>query len=157
MFVHGLLGLPQNVRVVELKQACYGGTAAVQLALGIVARAPRERVLVIAADVARYDVDTAAEPTQGAGAAAILVSADPDLIEIEPAAGSSPPTSTTSGARTTARPRSSTVACRSVPTSTRSSVRGTTSRPRAARPTRTSSASCTTSRSRRWHSRRTGS
>ncbi len=87
VFVHGLLGLPQSVRVVELKQACYGGTAAVQLALGIVARAPHERVLVIAADVARYDVDTAAEPTQGAGAAALLVSADPDLIEIESAAG----------------------------------------------------------------------
>ncbi|QSB23160.1 hydroxymethylglutaryl-CoA synthase [Curtobacterium sp. 24E2] len=87
VFVHGLLGLPKNVRVVELKQACYGGTAAVQLALGIIARAPHERVLVIAADVARYDVDTAAEPTQGAGAAAILMSADPDLIEIEPAAG----------------------------------------------------------------------
>lgn len=87
VFVHGLLGLPQSVRVVELKQACYGGTAAVQLALGIVARAPHERVLVIAADVARYDVDTAAEPTQGAGAAAILVSADPDLVELEPAAG----------------------------------------------------------------------
>ncbi|WP_022904548.1 hydroxymethylglutaryl-CoA synthase [Curtobacterium sp. B8] len=87
VFVHGLLGLPQSVRVVELKQACYGGTAAVQLALGIVARSPQERVLVIAADVARYDVDTAAEPTQGAGAAALLISADPDLIEIEPAAG----------------------------------------------------------------------
>ncbi|MEK6342809.1 MAG: hydroxymethylglutaryl-CoA synthase [Curtobacterium sp.] len=87
VFVHGLLGLPQSVRVVELKQACYGGTAAVQLALGIVARAPHERVLVIAADVARYDVDTAAEPTQGAGAAAVLVTADPDLIEIEPAGG----------------------------------------------------------------------
>ncbi|MCA5922660.1 hydroxymethylglutaryl-CoA synthase [Curtobacterium oceanosedimentum] len=87
VYVHGLLGLPKAVRVVELKQACYGGTAAVQLALGIVARAPRERVLVIAADVARYDVDTPAEPTQGAGAAAMLISADPDLIEIEPAAG----------------------------------------------------------------------
>ncbi|WP_260981127.1 hydroxymethylglutaryl-CoA synthase [Curtobacterium pusillum] len=87
VFVHGLLGLPQNVRVVELKQACYGGTAAVQLALGIVARAPHERVLVIAADVARYDVDTAAEPTQGAGAAAMLIAADPDLIDLEPAAG----------------------------------------------------------------------
>jgi len=44
-------------------------------------------VLVIAADVARYDVDTAAEPTQGAGAVAMLVAADPDLIEIEPLSG----------------------------------------------------------------------
>ena len=72
VFVHGLLGLPQAVRVVELKQACYGGAAALQLALGIIARNPDERVLVIAADVARYDVDTAAEPTQGAGAVAVL-------------------------------------------------------------------------------------
>jgi hydroxymethylglutaryl-CoA synthase len=87
VFVHGLLGLPQAVRVVELKQACYGGAAALQLALGIIARNPDERVLVIAADVARYDVDTAAEPTQGAGAVAVLVSADPDLIEIEPLSG----------------------------------------------------------------------
>jgi hydroxymethylglutaryl-CoA synthase len=49
VYVHGLLGLPRNVRVVELKQACYGGTAAVQMALGIIARDPGERVLVIAA------------------------------------------------------------------------------------------------------------
>jgi hydroxymethylglutaryl-CoA synthase len=87
VFVHGLLGLPRNVRVVELKQACYGGTAAVQMALGIIARDPSERVLVITADVARYDVDTAAEPTQGAGAVAMLIAADPDLIELEPQSG----------------------------------------------------------------------
>jgi len=87
VYVHGLLGLPRNVRVVELKQACYGGTAAVQMALGIIARDPSERVLVIAADVARYDVETAAEPTQGAGAVAMLIAADPDLIELEPRSG----------------------------------------------------------------------
>ncbi|PZF64617.1 hydroxymethylglutaryl-CoA synthase [Curtobacterium sp. MCPF17_047] len=87
VYVHGLLGLPRNVRVVELKQACYGGTAAVQMALGIIARDPSERVLVIAADVARYDVETAAEPTQGAGAVAMLIAADPDLIELEPQSG----------------------------------------------------------------------
>ncbi|WP_255447386.1 hydroxymethylglutaryl-CoA synthase [Schumannella soli] len=84
---HGLLGLPSTARAVELKQACYGGTAALVAALGIVARDPRERVLVIASDVARYDLDSAAEPTQGAGAVAFLVAADPDLIEIEPASG----------------------------------------------------------------------
>lgn len=87
VYVHGLLGLPTACRVVELKQACYGGTAALQAALGIVARDPRERVLVIAADVARYDLDSAAEPTQGAGAVAMLVAASPDLVAIEPASG----------------------------------------------------------------------
>ncbi|MGJ0203637.1 hydroxymethylglutaryl-CoA synthase [Leucobacter sp. gxy201] len=85
--VHKLLGLPNHVRVTEFKQACYGGTAALQAALGIVSRFPEERVLVIAADVARYELDSPGEPTQGAGAVAMLVSADPALVEIERATG----------------------------------------------------------------------
>lgn len=87
VFVHRLLGLPPTVRTVELKQACYGGTAALQTALGIVARDPRERVLVISSDIARYELDSPGEPTQGAAAVAMLVSADPDILEIEPIAG----------------------------------------------------------------------
>jgi hydroxymethylglutaryl-CoA synthase len=85
--VHRLLGLPKQVRVTEFKQACYGGTAALQAAVGIVSRFPDERVLVIASDVARYELDSPGEPTQGAGAVAMLVSADPALVEIERAAG----------------------------------------------------------------------
>jgi len=87
VFAHTLLGLPSTCRAVELKQACYGATAALQSAMGLVARNPGERVLVIASDIARYEVDTAAEPTQGAGAVAFLVTADPALLEIEPAVG----------------------------------------------------------------------
>lgn len=86
-FLHALLGLPTGIRVVELKQACYGATAGLQAAIGLIARDPRERVLVIASDVARYDLDSAGEPTQGAGAVAMLISADPALIEIEAPAG----------------------------------------------------------------------
>ncbi|WP_130839427.1 hydroxymethylglutaryl-CoA synthase [Corynebacterium neomassiliense] len=82
-----LLGLPSNIRVVEMKQACYGGTAALQAAVGIVARSPQERVLVITSDNARYELDSPGEPTQGAGAVAFLVSADPAVLEIEPASG----------------------------------------------------------------------
>ncbi|WP_449277248.1 hydroxymethylglutaryl-CoA synthase [Leucobacter sp. GX24907] len=84
---HRLLGLPSNVRVTEFKQACYGGTAALQAAVGIVSRAPGERVLVIMSDVARYELDSPGEPTQGAGAVALLVAAEPALVEIEPASG----------------------------------------------------------------------
>src|SRR5699024_4805910 len=87
LFVHELLGLPRTMRVAEFKQACYGATAALQSALGIVARNPRERVLVIASDVARYELDTPGEPTQGAGAVAMLVAADPALLAIEPVSG----------------------------------------------------------------------
>lgn len=87
LFVQALLDLSSHMRIIETKQACYAGTAALQMALGIVARNPRERVLVIASDVARYAVDTAGEPTQGAGAVAMLVGADPALLEVEPISG----------------------------------------------------------------------
>ncbi len=87
VIAHGLLALPEQVRTVELKQACYAGAAAVQSAIGIVSRRPQERVLVITGDVARYELGSSGEPTQGAGAVAMLVSADPGLVEIEPVSG----------------------------------------------------------------------
>ena len=87
VWIHQLLGLPSGVRVVELKQACYSATAALQAAIGIIGRSPGEKVLVVAADVARYELDTSGEPTQGAGAVAMLISANPRLIEIEPVSG----------------------------------------------------------------------
>lgn len=85
--VQRLLGLPGQVRVVEMKQACYGGTAALQAAVGIVSRNPNERVLIITSDIARYQLDSPGEPTQGAGAVAMLISAHPALVEIEATAG----------------------------------------------------------------------
>lgn len=87
VYLHRLLGLAPNVRVVELKQACYSGTAALQFATALVARNPQEKVLVVTSDIARYEIGSAAEATQGAGAAAFMVTADPALLEIEPAAG----------------------------------------------------------------------
>lgn len=87
VYVHRLLGLPANVRTVELKQACYSGTAALQFAAALVARNPGERVLVVTTDIARYELGSAAEPTQGAGAAAFTVTADPALLALDAAAG----------------------------------------------------------------------
>ncbi|MDN6173483.1 MAG: hydroxymethylglutaryl-CoA synthase, partial [Yaniella sp.] len=87
VYLHELLGLPANVRSVELKQACYSGTAALQMAVNAIARTPEEQILVITSDVARYALDTGGEPTQGAGAVAMLVTANPNLVEIEPGSG----------------------------------------------------------------------
>lgn len=87
VFLHGLLDLPGNCRVVELKEACYSATAALQFAAGMVMRKPHEKVLVIASDIARYELDSSGEPTQGSGAVAMLVTANPALFEIEPATG----------------------------------------------------------------------
>ncbi|MEM7295799.1 MAG: hydroxymethylglutaryl-CoA synthase [Pseudomonadota bacterium] len=87
IYVHRLLGLHPNCRIVELKQACYSGTAALQMACGLVARAPGAKVLVIASDVSRYDLDSSAEATQGCGAVAMLVSAEPKVMSIDPVSG----------------------------------------------------------------------
>ncbi len=87
VYAHALLGLPDNCRHVELKHACYGATAALQMALGLVARKPGRKVLIIASDVARYDLESSAEATQGAGAVAMLITANPRILEIEPTSG----------------------------------------------------------------------
>lgn len=87
LYLLSLLDLPSSIRVVELKQACYSGTAAIQFAAAMVAREPGSRVLVIATDIARYDLDTAAEATQGAAAVAMLISADPAMLQLSPISG----------------------------------------------------------------------
>jgi hydroxymethylglutaryl-CoA synthase len=87
VYVHRLLGLTPNCRVVELKQACYSATAAIQMACALVARQPETKVLVIASDVARYDLGTSGEATQGCGAVAMLITANPRLIELDPEVG----------------------------------------------------------------------
>ncbi|MET9258097.1 hydroxymethylglutaryl-CoA synthase [Streptomyces sp. NPDC048182] len=87
VWVHSLLGLPSATRVVELKQACYGATAALQFAIGLIRRDPAQQVLVIAADVSKYDLDSPGEATQGAAAVAMLVSQDPALVRIEDPSG----------------------------------------------------------------------
>lgn len=75
-FLHGLLGMNRSCRVFEVKQACYGGMAALQTACALIAASPRPgaRALVIGADVASPMRGTYMEPSQGAGAVALLVS-----------------------------------------------------------------------------------
>ncbi|KFG71556.1 hydroxymethylglutaryl-CoA synthase [Streptomyces mutabilis] len=87
VYVHSLLGLPSATRVVELKQACYGATAAVQFAIGLVHRDPAQQVLVIASDVSKYELDSPGEATQGAAAVALLVGTDPALVRIDGPSG----------------------------------------------------------------------
>lgn len=87
VYVHRLLGLAENCRVVELKQACYSATAAIQMACALVAREPHKRVLVIASDIARYELDTPGEATQGCGAVAMMITANPRVLEIDPEVG----------------------------------------------------------------------
>lgn len=87
IYVHDLLGLPPHCRIVELKQACYSGTAALQLALPYLRENQNKKILVIAADIARYGLHTPGESSQGAGAIAFVLSANPRILAIEPEYG----------------------------------------------------------------------
>lgn len=83
IYVKTLLELDDFVRTIEFKEACYAGTAAIQAAKGLVSANPDEQVLVIAADIARYGLNTPGEVTQGGGAVAMLVKANPRILTIE--------------------------------------------------------------------------
>ncbi|WP_347131037.1 hydroxymethylglutaryl-CoA synthase [Lactiplantibacillus plantarum] len=80
IYVAKLLGLSQRVRTIEMKEACYAATAGVQLAQDHVRVHPDKKALVIGSDVARYGLNTPGEPTQGGGAVAMLISADPKVL-----------------------------------------------------------------------------
>lgn len=82
LYIHKLLNLSAWVRCVEVKEACYGGTAALIMARDYVLAHSGAQVLVIAADIARYGVGTPGEVTQGAGAVAMLVSENPRVLQI---------------------------------------------------------------------------
>ncbi|MDU0291030.1 hydroxymethylglutaryl-CoA synthase family protein [Saccharothrix longispora] len=85
-YVHRHLGLSPKCRVVEVKQACYAATAAVQLAVGYLASgiSPGAKALVIATDVALVDARAEyAEPATGHGAAAVLLGDDPAVLAMD--------------------------------------------------------------------------
>jgi hydroxymethylglutaryl-CoA synthase len=86
-YVHGLLGLSANCRTFDTKHACYSGTAALHMAADWCALRTgtrRGKALVIATDIARYNTGSSGEPTQGAGAVALLVSDQPHALELDP-------------------------------------------------------------------------
>ena len=83
LYVHRLLELPAKCRVVEIKQACYSATAALQMAASMVRTHPERKVLIVASDVARYGFKTTGESSQGAAAIAMLVCANPALCVLD--------------------------------------------------------------------------
>jgi hydroxymethylglutaryl-CoA synthase len=84
-YVHGLLELPRTMRVYDTQHACYGGTAGLMTAIEWIASgaADGRRALVVCSDIARYGLATAGEPTQGAGAVAMVVSAEPGMLQLD--------------------------------------------------------------------------
>jgi len=85
-YVHKYLGLGHRCRLLEVKQACYAATGALQLAAGYLASglSPEAKVLVIATDVALVDARASyAEPATGFGAAAMLLGDQPEILRLD--------------------------------------------------------------------------
>ena len=73
----------KNCDVVDMTFACIGAVDALHNSLDFVRVNPDKKAVVIASDYAKYELASSGEYTQGGGAVALLVSAKPDLIEIE--------------------------------------------------------------------------
>lgn len=85
-YIHDYLGLPRRCRLFEIKQACYGGTAALQTAVNFVAAqvSPGAKALVLSTDIARAAAkNTYAEPTQGVAAIAMIIGENPEILELD--------------------------------------------------------------------------
>lgn len=80
----GRAPLPRDVEVPEVKHACLGAMYAVKSAMRYCQTDGADRVaVVVASDVAQYERGSSGEPTQGAGAVAMLVEAKARLLAID--------------------------------------------------------------------------
>lgn len=76
--------LSRFCEVPEFKHACLGGIYGLKAALRYVACDGADRqAIVVASDVAEYERNSSGEPTQGAGAVAMLVERAPRLLEVD--------------------------------------------------------------------------
>lgn len=95
-YVHKYLDLPSNCRLFEIKQACYSGSAGLQMAVNFVMSqtSPGAKALVVTTDISRFALADAnavqewaySEPSSGAGAVAMLISDTPHIFQIDPGA-----------------------------------------------------------------------
>lgn len=107
-YVHHHLGLSRNCRLFEVKQACYSGTAAMQMAINFILSqvSPGAKALVIATDIFRVILPedfleqqaahkaagggepeqaegSFAEPSSGAGGVALLIGDTPKVFQFD--------------------------------------------------------------------------
>lgn len=70
-----------HIDVVDLTFACIGAVDALHNCIDYVRLNPDRNCIVVAADIAKYDLNSGGEYTQGAGAMAYLIENNPRLIE----------------------------------------------------------------------------
>jgi hydroxymethylglutaryl-CoA synthase len=79
----GRAPLARNCEVPEVKHACLGGVYALKHALRYLALEREDRcAIVVSADIAEYARGSSGEPTQGAGAVAMLIERNPKLLTV---------------------------------------------------------------------------
>lgn len=66
--------------VVDFTFACIGGVDALQNCIDFVRLNPTKKAIVVTSDIAKYDLNSSGEYTQGAGAMAMLISQNPKII-----------------------------------------------------------------------------
>ena len=87
-YLMDLFPLPRTCETFEVKQACIGGTYALNDAMDWSSLRGKIAV-VINSDISRYEIGGAGEPTQGAGAVALLVTPQPSLLTFDLPTGTS--------------------------------------------------------------------
>lgn len=85
MLLDAGLAIPSTHTNFQVQHACAGGTISILSIASMLAlsRESTDHGMVMASDIARYDAETTAEITQGAGAAAILVERNPRLLSLD--------------------------------------------------------------------------
>ena len=68
---------------VDFTFACIGAVDALHNCLDYIRLNPTKKAIVVATDIAKYDLESTGEYTQGAGAVAMLITANPRIIAIE--------------------------------------------------------------------------
>lgn len=69
-----------NCDTVDFTFACIGGVDALQNCLDYIKLNPEKKAVVITSDIAKYDLESPGEYTQGAGALAMLITPNPQII-----------------------------------------------------------------------------
>jgi hydroxymethylglutaryl-CoA synthase len=75
-------GTFSNCDSVDFTFACIGGVDALHNCLDFVRLNPTKKAIVVTTDIAKYDLESTGEYTQGAGALAMLITANPRIIAI---------------------------------------------------------------------------
>lgn len=85
-YIKHFLNIPDDCTILEVKQACYSATGAIQLAKTFIKGQDGDedaQALIIASDVAKYEKGSSGEKTQGCGAVAITIAKNPSILDIE--------------------------------------------------------------------------